>query len=100
MHTQGKWTVKNGAYIGQYVIKEFDDKVNDLSLRKKPLLWDENDANKALISAAPDLLEACKQSLYFILNIPPEVRANLLEGGTMEFEKLEQAIAQAESVET
>ena len=67
-HTQGTWTVKNGAYIGQYVIKEFDDKVNDLSLRKKPLLWDENAANKALISAAPALLEALKKARRYIVD--------------------------------
>ena len=94
-YTEGKWTVKNGAYIGQYVIKEFDDKVNDLSLRKEPLLWDENDANKTLISAAPALLEALKET-------NAALKAEI-EGGTARLEwkhtrkNAEQVIAQAEA---
>ena len=91
MHTPGKWTVKKAQF--HTVIEAEGDEYYICSMIEDNKSWR---ANANLIAAAPALLEACKEAVYFILNIPPEVRANLIYDGTLEFEKLERAIAKVE----
>jgi len=103
-HTQGKWFVHKYNMTGYSLHHPLSIKSDVVSTRGNPthiaLLGtgtDERLANAKLISAAPDLLEACKMALDFLWNNEPKKKTgrSILHAQAL-YHTLESALAKAE----
>ncbi len=92
MHTPGPWEVTPGGIVGKRVGNGSMDLICDL--RESPFI-DNIPYNLLLISADPDILEACKK----IIQIAPELWGNDAEKWPKIFNRIEKAINKAEGGE-